>query len=66
VDEQLYLPDSHPWKAEDFEGPGKEPEVEGRVGTLEGGAASTIGSSVEWPGEPPQAFLNSLWEGDHG
>ncbi len=37
-----------------------------RVGPLEGGDANGSDVGLEWPGEPPQAFLDSMWEGDHG
>ncbi len=36
------------------------------VGTCEGVAARMSGEDSEWPGEPPQAFLDSLWEGYDG
>ncbi len=44
------------------------------VGTLqrmggvpcEGGDVETSPEGSEWPGDPPQAFLDSLWEGYDG
>ncbi len=39
---------------------------EREVVPLEGDADRVSGEDSEWPGEPPQAFLDSLWEGDHG
>ena len=36
------------------------------VGPPEGGETETSLTEVEWPGEVPRAFLNSLWEGEYG
>ena len=33
---------------------------------LEGGATNGSDEGTEWPGDPPQAFLDSMWEGYDG
>jgi len=35
------------------------------VGTLESGDATAMGDRVESLEDPPQEFLDTLWEGDH-
>ncbi len=67
VDEQLSLPDCDPVKPEfAHDGRGGTQESSQGKGTPEGGDARMIGAEVEWPGELPQAFLDSMWEGAHG
>ncbi len=39
---------------------------DGRGSTCEGGDASISAEGSECPGEPPQDFLDSLWEGYDG
>ncbi len=54
------------WPVDEPKGSETEPPEEGRVGTLEGGAADEVGcpdqmrSTLE---EPPPGFLAVLWEG---
>ncbi len=43
-----------------------ELERGGGVMPLEGGDAKTSGTEVEWPGDPPQAFFDTMWESDDG
>ena len=66
LDDQMVLPLVSEEIVETPEGWFLEPMGEREVVPCEGGAARVNETEVEWPGDPPQAFLNSLWEGYRG